>query len=204
MSHHPPLPYCKNRTLSGHKITSLPTLIAAMSTLHKTHHIPHIIITSVRFSLSSDTISIIGSTASSEYSPRLFKIDVPALDCFFSGTGDMFAALILVRLREAAQEAGLGAVKGWISPDEIHGVDLPLAKAAEKVMGSMHAILVKTKRTRDRLLQVSTNGDTETHEGEERMRLRKAKAAEVRVVQYLEELRSPKIIFRANPIVGNG
>ena len=71
-------------------------------------------------------------------------------------------------------------------------------------MGSMHAILVKTKRTRDRLLQVSTNGDTETHEGEERMRLRKAKAAEVRVVQYLEELRSPKIIFRANPIVGNG
>lgn len=197
------MPYHKNRTLSGHTITSLPTLIAAVSTLHKIHRIPHIIITSVRLPSSADTISIFGSTASSEYSPRLFKIDVPALDCFFSGTGDMFAALILVRLREAAQAASLGEVRSWISPDEVDGVDLPLAKAAEKVMGSMHAVLVKTKRTRDRLLQAFTNGgDTDTHEGplQERMRLREAKAAEVRVVQCLEELRSPKILFRAEPV----
>lgn len=112
----------------------------------------------------------------------------------------MFAALILVRLREAAQEAGLGAVKSWISPDEVDGVDLPLAKAAEKVMGSMHAVLLKTKMSRDHLLQGFTNGDTDAHEGEERIRLKKAKAAEVRVVQCLEELRSPKISFRAEPI----
>lgn len=114
----------------------------------------------------------------------------------------MFAALILVRLREAAQAARLGAVRSWISPDEVDGVDLPLAKAAEKVMGSMHAVLVKTKRTRDRLLQqgFTTNGDTDnTHGG--RMRLREAKAVEVRVVQCLEELRSPKIMFRAEPVV---
>lgn len=117
----------------------------------------------------------------------------------------MFAALILVRLREAAQAASLGAVKGWISPDEVAGVELPLAKAAEKVMGSMHAVLVKTKRTRDRLLQAYTTtngGDTDTDEGasQERMRLREANAAEVRVVQCLEELRSPKILFRAEPV----
>lgn len=112
----------------------------------------------------------------------------------------MFAALILVRLREAAQEAGLGAVKSWISRDEVDGVELPLAKAAEKVMGSMHAVLVKTKRMRDHMLEALTNGDTDTHEGEDRIRLTKAKAAEVRVVQCLEELRSPKIIFRAEPI----
>lgn len=82
-------------------------------------------------------------------------------------------------------------------------MDLPLAKAAEKVMGSMHAVLVKTKWTRDGLLQAFTNGgDTDTHEGsdEERMRLREAKAAEVRVVQCLEELQSPKILFRAEPV----
>lgn len=117
----------------------------------------------------------------------------------------MFAALILVRLREAAQAASLGAVKSWISPDEVKGVELPLAKAAEKVMGSMHAVLVETKRTRDCLLQQGfTNGDTDTHQGaQERMRLREVKAAEVRVVQCLEELRSPKIIFRAEPMFWN-
>lgn len=115
----------------------------------------------------------------------------------------MFAALILVRLREAAQAASLGAVRSWISPDEVDAVDLPLAKAAEKVMGSMHAVLVKTMRRRDRLLQAFINGgDPDTHEGphQERMRLREAKAAEVKVVQCLEELRSPNILFRAGPI----
>jgi pyridoxal/pyridoxine/pyridoxamine kinase len=29
------------------------------------------------------------------------RVDVPALDCFFSGTGDMFAALTVARLSEA-------------------------------------------------------------------------------------------------------
>lgn len=70
-------------------------------------------------------------------------------------------------------------------------------------MDSMHAVLVKTKRTRDHLLQTFANGgDTDTHEGphQERMRLREAKAAEVRVVQCLEELRSPKTHFRAEPV----
>lgn len=140
-------------------------------------------------------MSVIGSTARADFSPRIFKIDVPAIDCFFSGTGDMFAALTVVRLREAVTEADLSGTKSWVSSDDVEAADLPLAKAAEKVIGSMHAILVKTKQARDQELDgmdgplgvVKKETDSEKRSG-----LRRTKAAEVRVVRCLEDLRSPR------------
>ncbi|OJD24401.1 pyridoxal kinase [Blastomyces percursus] len=120
--------------LSDIKITSLSTLADAITILHRTYNIPHIIITSVHFPPTSssnsstiscpttaesgsinqgsrrqDTLTIIGSTARSDGSPRLFKIEVPRLDCFFCGTGDMFAAMTVARLREAVFAADADA-----------------------------------------------------------------------------------------------
>ncbi|PGH06842.1 pyridoxal kinase [Blastomyces parvus] len=120
--------------LSGIKITSLSTLADAITALHRTFNVPHIIVTSVQFPPSSssdssaipspttadnsasnrvsphqDTLTIIGSTARSDGSPRLFKIEVPRLDCYFCGTGDMFAAMTVARLREAVFAADADA-----------------------------------------------------------------------------------------------
>ncbi|QSS56821.1 pyridoxine kinase [Histoplasma capsulatum var. duboisii H88] len=111
--------------LSGIKITSPSNLVDAITSLHRTYNVPHIIITSVQLpSITSsttsavssstateitDTLTIIGSTARSDGSPRLFKVEVPRLDCFFSGTGDMFAALTVARLREAVFAADADA-----------------------------------------------------------------------------------------------
>ena len=76
---------------------------------------------------------------------RLFKISFPAIDCYFSGTGDMFAALMVCRLRQAvSQVPGLSERSKWLSDDSVAATELPLAKAAEKVLPSMHEILVKT------------------------------------------------------------
>ena len=149
-------------------------------------------------------MSIIGSTArSSDFSPRLFRIDVPAIDCFFSGTGDMFAAITVVRLREAVTQAGLTGTKSWVSPDEMEATELPLAKAAEKVLGSMHAVLVKTMEARD--LEVAGMGAVleQEKDSEKRVWLRKMKAAEVRVVRCLDDLKHPKMEWRATA-VGDG
>jgi len=187
-----------NRTLSSIKITSLPTLLSAIAHLHLAYQIPHIIITSVSFTPTSPLLSIIGSTSTSMHTPRFFKIDVPAIDCFFSGTGDMFAALTVVRFREAITTAGLGNVKSWVSPDGVKGVDLPLARAAEKVLASMHAVLVKTKKARDEAL-VGFEGE-EGVEG----RLRRTKAAEVRLVRNLGELKEPRVEFWAEGVVWEG
>lgn len=194
------LPLTTTRLLSEIKITSLRTLQDAIAKLHKTHRIPHIIVTSIQLPDSPTTMSIIGSTARSDFTPRAFKIDVPAIDCFFSGTGDMFAALAIVRLREAASAANLCRVKSWISPDEIEAAELPLAKAAEKVLGSMHAVLEKTKEARDRELE-GLGGPLGVAEmerdSEKRGWLRRTKAAEVRVVRCLGDLREPRVTWRA-------
>ena len=125
---------------------------------------------------------------------------MPAIDCFFSGTGDMFSALTVVRLREAITASGLSEIKSWASPDDVKAVDLPLAKAVEKVLGSMHAILQKTKIARDENLAKMEGEtgilDTET-DREKRLRLRRTKAAEVRVVRNLGDLKAPKVVAKA-------
>lgn len=151
-------------------------------------------------------MSVIGSTARADLSPRIFKIDVPTIDCFFSGTGDMFAALTVVRLREAVTEADMSGTKSWVSPDDVKATDLPLAKAAEKVVGSMHAILVKTKEARD--LELEGMGGPlgaieKEKDSEKRLGLRRTKAAEVRVVRCLEDLKSPCTDWKAEALVGD-
>lgn len=118
----------------------------------------------------------------------------------------MFAALTVVRLREAVTEANLSGTKSWVSPNDVKATDLPLAKSAEKVIGSMHAILVKTKEARDQELEAMGGplGVLEKEkDSEKRLGLRRTKAAEVRVVRCLEDLRSPRTDWKAEAMAGD-
>ncbi|PKX89692.1 pyridoxal kinase [Aspergillus novofumigatus IBT 16806] len=182
--------------LSGIKITSLSTLAEAITAIHTTYSVPHVIITSVRISqfssspeTTTDNLTVIGSTIKSDGSPRLFRVDVPALDCFFSGTGDMFAALTVARLREAvfAADSTLRSTKSW---------------ATVKVLASMHSVLERTLEARDVELRATASAEkTEPglSEGEKQKReyLRRTKAAEVRVVRNARFLREPDVEFQA-------
>lgn len=199
-------------TLSGIAIESLSSLARAISSLHQTYQIPHIIVTSIRLQPETPTLSVIGSSARSDHTPRLFRIDVPALPCFFSGTGDMFAALMVVRLREACLQAGVSNRASWTSPDAVSAPDLPLAKATEKVLASMQTVLEKTVAARDEEIKaLSAHGkamsssssfagvDVGGSEVEEDMmrRLAETKAAEVRVVRNVRDLWQPEERCRA-------
>ena len=182
------------------KVTSPSNLIQAIAKIHGEHRTPHIIVTSVRFEESSPTLSVVGSSRRSDGTPRAFKIDVPAIDCFFSGTGDMFAALTVVRMREAVNAAELNTSMSWLSPDEVKAQDLPLAKATEKVLASMQMILEKTKVAKDHAL-ADMEGPLGTLErekdSEKRLHLRKTKATEVRLVRNLKDLRELEVVYRA-------
>ncbi|KAJ5943040.1 hypothetical protein N7516_003208 [Penicillium verrucosum] len=196
-------------TLSGIKITSLETLASAVTAIHKIYSVPHVIITSVQlFKLSQsgstppppeNFLTVIGSTTRSDGSPRLFRVDVPALDCFFSGTGDMFAALTVARLSEAVSAVhGLRSTKSWLSHDDVAATDLPLASATVKVLSSMHSILERTLESRDAELAVAVpalGGEASPEELQKRDYLRRTKAAEVRLVRNTRILRDPKILF---------
>jgi len=209
--------------LSGIKIFSLRNLTEAITEIHRIYSVPHVVVTSVQLSNLSHSVAtpstppsvltIIGSTIRSDCSPRLFRIDIPALDCSFSGTGDMFAALTVARLREAvfAADPTLRRTKSWISPDHVVSTNLPLARATEKVLASMHNVLGKTMEARDLELRAGTptagtasdtasNGICEHSASEgarKREQLWRTKAAEVRLVRNVKLLCNPVVEFKA-------
>ncbi|KAF4629142.1 hypothetical protein G7Y89_g9009 [Cudoniella acicularis] len=193
-------------TLSGVKIVDMETLKTAITTLHEKYRIPHILITSISLPEpgAATSLSVVGSTFTSTATPRMFGIKIPAIDCFFSGTGDMFAALMLVRFREAVNNVeGLMAKDAWISDDDVVGTELPLARATEKVLASMQEVLAKTKEKRDEELEKHSQkqqGMGMGEEDEKKMRLVRSKAAEVRLVRNLGSLRTPEVKFRAEDV----
>jgi len=207
--------------LSDVRISDLNSMHAAIRALHSNGP-PHVLVTSIRLPPSASTtpssaeqdlsatakLSVVGSTRTSDGKPRLFRITVPSLPIFFSGTGDMFAALMVARLRQAAAEAELLGTQSWLSGDEVEAKDLPLAKAAEKVLASMHAVLKDTAERYER--EVAAWGDEEGGlEGEDvetARHLKLTKAAEVRVVRGAKWLREPPSLdgFQARTVVLDG
>jgi pyridoxine kinase len=134
-------------TLSGLTIAGVEGLKSAVERLHGVYGVPHVVVTSLSFEGESDhddTIAVAGSSRTTTGTSRLFILRVPKLNCYFSGTGDMFAALMVVRMREAGLEAGLDDVKGWMSGDEVGATELPLARAVEKVLAGMGGVLQET------------------------------------------------------------
>ncbi len=165
----------------------------------------HVVVTSVRVK-GSEGLVVVGSTMTGQGGSRCWKIEVQELKCFFSGTGDMFAGLMVGRLREEAEKQDLLGVRGWVSPDEVDAEATPLAKAAEKVLSSMQMVLEKTMKARDKEMQGfgkspgasvgGVEGDQSTSE-ETRKYLAETKAAEVRVVRNWRCLVEPEERYKA-------
>lgn len=197
--------------LSGVSINSLSGVANAVKTMHKTFGTRHIVVTSVRVGEDNgDLLTVVGSTKKADGTARLFKIEVPKLDCFFSGTGDMLAGLMAARLREACAQADLLSRAGWAPDDDVEAVDLPLAKATEKVLSSMQIVLEKTLAAREAEMQtfgISPGASVGGVEGEDggdseskRRYLTETKAAEVRVVRHARDLQDPQNRYNAEAL----
>lgn len=193
--------------LSEVKIFDIKTLKTALSTLHSRFKVPHVLITSLNLmypGFDETSLFVAGSSMKSDKTPRVFLVKVPKLDCFFSGTGDMFSALTLVRFREAVCEIpGLTQISNWLSIDSVRSIDLPLAKATEKSLASMHEILAISKTSRDIEMTEYYNkiGGIEAANANESAsknhRAALAKAAEVRIVRNIQRLKYPIKMFKA-------
>lgn len=211
------------RLLSDVKITDSSTLRQAIEVLHTRYRIPHVVITSVSLPLSESptttptpdgqrTMSVVGSTRTATGAPRLFMIRFPVFDGYFSGTGDMFAALMVARMREAVHkdpDASLRTTESWLSADAVEATALPLAHAAETVLASMHELLSRTSDGMTAEVERATAAlDIEARsqgwadeEKTKRLHLLKSRAAELKLVRNLGCLRAPKVEYRAEKMV---
>jgi len=188
------------------------SLEEAIHVLHSRYRVPHVVITSVSLEHPDHpprSLSVVGSSMTSAGEPRAFKIIFPAFDCYFSGTGDMFAALMVVRMREAViATPGLSKSASWLSADDVPALELPLARAAEKVLSSMHEVLFKTclhlaaerRRIQEEAAQL-VNGESGKSEMEaKKLHLLESRAAELRLVRDVQNLRAPNTEFTAEKI----
>ncbi|KEF55017.1 pyridoxine kinase [Exophiala aquamarina CBS 119918] len=197
--------------LSGVSISSLSGVANAVRTMHTSFGTRHIIVTSIQVGEDNgDHLTVVGSTKKADGTARLFKIEVPKLDCFFSGTGDMLAGLMAARLREASAHADLLSRASWAPDDDVEAVDLPLAKATEKVLSSMQIVLEKTLAARDAEMKAfgaspgASVGGVEGEDGgdseSQRRYLAETKAAEVRVVRHARDLQDPQNRYKAEAL----
>ena len=184
----------------------------AIEVLHQRDGIRMVIVTSVRLKgkQESGVLCVFGSESKEDGSNRCFMVEVPVLDCYFSGTGDMFAGLMVARLREACHDAGTLSKRGWTSPDDVSATDLPLARATIKVLSSMSMVLDKTMKARNlemdqfharpRASIDPQDGKESVFDEEKTTFLARTKAAEVRAVRNANDLRKPPILFEAKAI----
>ncbi|KAJ1025378.1 hypothetical protein NDA13_004191 [Ustilago tritici] len=207
------------QALTGINITGLQSLKNVILTLHKKHKVPHVIITSVE--LPDEDLAAIGAhktlpdgrpamlqvgsscdislDASGErQAPELeeegleiWSIQFPEVQGYFSGVGDMFAALTLGRFQPESQDSAAdGAVNG-----ETGKPLTPIAKASELAIASLQGILSNTCKVIDELEANVGNKGGRVDEAQakvDRMRRR-----ELRVVQSKKEIESPTIVYRA-------
>jgi pyridoxine kinase len=199
------------RWLSGVKIVDMDTLAQAIKALHNTYHVPHVLITSVSLPApgSAPYLSVVGSTMTSTGAPRIFEVKIPKIDCYFSGTGDMFAAMMVIRLREEVSKTdGLSSTAAWRSPDDVEATELPLATAAARASASMQCVLMRTKEARDeelkRFKDRVSKGPWDVDEDDKQFHRIVTKSSEVRLVRNLECLRNPELEFSAEKVQFNG
>lgn len=181
----------------------------AIEVLHQRDGIKMVVVTSVRLrgKQESGVLCVIGSESTQDGSSRCFVVEVPVFDCYFSGTGDMFAGLMVARLREACHGAGTLSQRGWTSPDDVSAVELPLAKATIKVLSSMSTVLDKTMKARNAEMENfharprasldPQDGKESVFDEEKTNFLARTKAAEVRAVRNANDLRNPRILYEA-------
>lgn len=114
--------------LTGMKITDKKSALAAMDALHA-KGVKTVVISSTNFEADHKTLLGLGSQRNSSSCPRRLQVRIPLLDAHFTGTGDLFAALLTA----------------W---HHRHPEDLKIV--LQKVLSTMEAVLQRTLKTGQR------------------------------------------------------
>ena len=183
-------------------------VVEAIGSLHG-RGVGHVVVTSCRLVGMEGRLVVVGSSRMGDGRGRVWKVEVKEIKGFFSGTGDMFAALMVGRLREECEKSGVLGVRGWMPADEVKAEETPLAKAAVRVLSSMQMVLEKTAEARDREMEGwggnkdgSVGGVEGDQSGDEETRryLAETKASEVRVVRCWSDLVNPDDRYTAEAV----
>lgn len=216
------------QALTGIDIVDLASLKHVILTLHKQHKVPHVIITSVELpdadltamgaqrTLPDGRLAMlqVGSSCEIKLDSKgerqqpniesedleIWSIQFPEVQGYFSGVGDMFAALTLGRFQPDRQVTPTPQANG---SSNINKPLTPIAKASELAIASLQGILANTCRVIDELEKdLSSSSSSAAAVGSEgvdkaQQRVDRMRRRELRVVQSKREIESPTIVYHA-------
>lgn len=148
------------QVLAGQDITSLASLHQVLDTLHTTYRVPHVVITSL--DLPADDMQKLGIASTmpdgkpamllvgSSLRQRPWFLTFPSQGEYFSGVGDLFAALVVARFAEHASELpepARASFEACASHDASDALASPVARAVTLAVASLQHVLVSTRAT---------------------------------------------------------
>lgn len=124
--------------LSGVEVHDLATLKAAMNKFNALYNIENLVVTSVQFADDSGHLYSAGSTRISEGNFKLFYFKITSIPAAFSGSGDLFSALLVSTLFKYNERYGSSVT------DLTQIERLPLAYALNEVVSIVEKVLLLT------------------------------------------------------------
>lgn len=188
------------QSLAGKEITNVDTLLQVLSSLHD-QGASNVIITSVE--LPDSELTAIGATPSSEPSMvlvgstrlsgssgslRPWFIQFPEIKGYFSGVGDLFAALLIGRFQPSDGAAASPA------PTDEHQLT-PIAQAAEQAIASVQAVLHRTLQTTQSLDDESSSSASNADESQRKVDTMRKR--ELRIIQSRKDIEFPEVKHHA-------
>eukprot|EP01061_Rhynchopus_euleeides_P024620 TRINITY_DN3969_c0_g1_i1.p1 TRINITY_DN3969_c0_g1~~TRINITY_DN3969_c0_g1_i1.p1 ORF type:complete len:204 (+),score=88.95 TRINITY_DN3969_c0_g1_i1:787-1398(+) len=158
--------------LTGLTIASLDDAVKTCNHLHSLGP-KRVILTSLELPESPGQLVILGSDTDA----GVFSVTIPKLDCYFTGTGDMMAAVLL----------------GW------SGIEATLPKALEKAVSSVQGVIKVTQAYyTERLKEVRKKKGLAEEGGTEGLEKQTVlDARELRLVAGRHDVMSPKVLCTA-------
>jgi pyridoxine kinase len=124
--------------LSGVKVHDLTTLKSAINTFNDLYNVENLVVTSVQLCNDPSNLYSAGSTRISDGNFRSFYFRVPSIPAAFSGSGDLFSALLTSTVFKYNERYGSTVT------DETQIQHLPLAYALNEVLSIVEKVLQLT------------------------------------------------------------
>ncbi|EIM21808.1 Ribokinase-like protein [Wallemia mellicola CBS 633.66] len=169
--------------LTDIKLSKKENVEKALHVLHFSYGVRYVVISSIAFGSEGELCTIISSTGPKN---NVFTriLQYPMIEGYYSGVGDIFSALLLAYFESARS-----------STENLSGIDM-LTQATEKTVASIQGVLSNTREYASKILPADIDVDID-NDKENRKRIIRQRARELRLVQSQDEIKHPNIKHKA-------
>ncbi|KAK9479488.1 Ribokinase-like protein [Lipomyces japonicus] len=175
----------------------------ALDKIYEKYAVPHIVISSIVLPSNKDRSEFIcaGQTIAPDGSKVKFYLTLPFIDAYFTGTGDLFAAIMTDRFHHYTAiktASNSNSLQSWVKSE------LPFVRAVEDVSAIVQNVLINTARLTNAYNQAEEQKVADSHGsyarpaiGTKERRIMDMKHSELRLIQSQDQIRNANVNVKA-------